>query len=63
MSNSIKLGKYEISEIEKPVCPAYASERTKKRFEAWATWDGYGRRPGYPRAQLKKERAAAKLQK
>ena len=41
-----------IVEIKKPVCPPYATERTRARWTAWATWDGYGRRPGYPAAAL-----------
>jgi len=58
--NEVKLGKYTISEIEEPVCPNYASARTRSRFDAWAKWNGYGRRPGYPAAALKKDKLAAK---
>ena len=61
--NEVKIGKYTISEIEEPICPAYASEKTRLRFGAWANWDGYGRRPGYPAAALKKDKLAAKGQK
>lgn len=51
-----KMKTVEIVEIKKPVCPAYASPRTRERFAAWAEWNGYGRRPAYPEARLIKER-------
>jgi len=58
--NKVTIGNYTISEIEEPICPAYASEKTRKRFIAWNTWNGFGRRPGYPAAALKKDKLAAK---
>lgn len=50
----------ELQVIEKPVCPACAGQRTRARFAAWAEWDGYGRRPGYPKAAILKDRTTKK---